>query len=123
MIVMKRVYDPPEKGDGVRVLVDRLWPRGLSRDKAAVDHWIREIAPEAELRRWYGHREERWEEFRARYRAELDGKEEMVRQILNLARGRRVTLLYAAHNPEHNNARVLLEYLREKSPEEVQMPA
>jgi len=109
---IKRVYDAPDAGDGVRILVDRLWPRGLSRDKAAVDHWFKEIAPSAELRRWFGHEPERWVEFRHRYFAELDRNPEQVAMLRKAIGRRRATLLYAAKDDEHNNARALRDYLK-----------
>jgi uncharacterized protein YeaO (DUF488 family) len=118
MFLTKRVYDAPEKTDGSRVLVDRLWPRGLSRETAKIDLWLKDIAPSEDLRKWFSHRDDRWEEFRVRYRMELDGKSDPVRQLLDLGKNRRVTLLYAAHDTVYNNARVLLEYLREQEEEE-----
>jgi uncharacterized protein YeaO (DUF488 family) len=108
---IKRAYDAPEKFDGARILVDRLWPRGLSRERAAVNLWLKEIAPSTELRQWYAHEPGRWPEFRRRYFAELDGNPEAVAE-LRAAIGKGVaTLLYAAKDAEHNNARALLEYL------------
>jgi uncharacterized protein YeaO (DUF488 family) len=118
MFLSKRVYDEPEKSDGTRVLVDRLWPRGLSREAAKIEVWMKDIAPGDELRKWFAHRDDRWEEFRVRYRAELDTKPELVKQLLDLGRHHRVTLLYSAHDTERNNSRVLLEYLREQEREE-----
>lgn len=109
---IKRVYDEPDAGDGLRILVDRLWPRGLSRDKAAVDQWFKEIAPSAELRRWFGHEPERWSEFRRRYFAELDRNPEAVAMLRKTVGRRRATLLYAAKDGEHNNARALRDYLK-----------
>ncbi len=120
MFVAKRVYDNPEKNDGIRVLVDRLWPRGLSREKAEVEVWMKDIAPGDDLRKWFAHRSDRWEEFRLRYRTELEGNADLVRQILDMGRRKRVTLLYSTHDTERNNARVLLEYLREREREERQ---
>lgn len=109
---IKRVYDMPEKADGIRILVDRLWPRGLSREQAAVDRWFKDIAPSAELRRWYAHQPERWPEFRRRYFAELDRQPEVVSELRDaLGRGN-TTLLYAAKDAGHSNAQALLEYLR-----------
>ena len=108
-IRLKRVYDPPAPEDGKRVLVDRLWPRGLAKDKAAVDLWLKEAAPSAELRRWFGHRPERWDEFRRRYEAELD-RNRAALQPLREGEGT-MTLLYAARDPEHNNAVALARYL------------
>lgn len=110
---VKRVYDAPSPDDGFRVLVDRLWPRGLTRSSASVDLWLREVAPSEELRRWYGHRPERWEEFRARYFAELDRRPDLVEALLRLERERgTVTLLFAARDRHRNNAVALLEYLQ-----------
>ncbi|WP_363350462.1 DUF488 family protein [Methylocystis echinoides] len=111
---LKRVYEPPEQDDGLRVLVDRLWPRGLAKEKAAVDHWAKEAAPSNELRRWFGHLPERWEEFAARYREELERPESQaeVAAIRRLLRESRVTLLFAAHDEERNNAVVLRDVLR-----------
>lgn len=109
---VKRAYDAPKKIDGARILVDRLWPRGLSRDKAAVDLWLKDIAPSTELRRWYAHQPERWPEFRRRYFAELDRQPEVVAQLrAALGRGD-ATLLYAAKDTGQNNAQALLEYLQ-----------
>lgn len=108
---IKRAYDSPEKTDGTRILVDRLWPRGLSRGKAAVDIWLKEIAPSTELRQWYAHQPERWQEFRRRYFTELDQYPEIVAQ-LRATLGKGATLLYAAKDMEHNNAQALLEYLQ-----------
>ncbi|HEY5337609.1 MAG TPA: DUF488 domain-containing protein [Rhizomicrobium sp.] len=111
-IRIKRVYDPPDKDDGARVLVDRLWPRGLRKESAAVTLWLKEIAPSSELRKWFGHAPARWTEFSRRYRAELAHNEEAVAHLdALLARGP-VTLVYGAHDTEHNQALVLVEYLR-----------
>ncbi len=111
---LKRVYEPPEEDDGQRVLVDRLWPRGLTKEKAAVDYWAKEVAPSNDLRHWFGHRPERWEEFAARYREALKGEDAQaeMKTIRSLLRKGRVTLLYAAHDEERNNAVVLREALR-----------
>ena len=114
-IQTKRVYELPGKDDGARVLVDRLWPRGLSKDHAALTLWLKEIAPSEELRKWFDHDPERWEEFWRRYRAELAHNETALHQLRALAREGRVTLLYAAHDTEHNNAVVLAGYLRDHS--------
>jgi uncharacterized protein YeaO (DUF488 family) len=110
-IQLKRVYEPPAPEDGVRILVDRLWPRGLSKEKAAVDHWMKEIAPSAELRKWFGHDPDRWAEFRRRYMAELRQHTGLLDQIRELASERKVTLLFGAHDQEHNDAVVLAEVL------------
>ncbi|ODS58157.1 MAG: hypothetical protein ABS36_04535 [Acidobacteria bacterium SCN 69-37] len=109
---LKRVYDPPARGDGVRVLVDRLWPRGLSREKAAVDEWMPDVAPSADLRRWFGHDPARWDEFRRRYIAELDTRPDAVEALAARVHGRRATLVFGARDAEHNQAVVLGEYLR-----------
>ena len=109
---VRRIYDPPQDGDGLRVLVDRLWPRGLSRERAAIDLWLKDVAPSADLRKWFGHDPARWEEFRHRYRAELKGHSAEISQLLTALAKAPVTLLYAAHDEAHNNAIVLAEYLQ-----------
>lgn len=111
-IEIKRVYDPADKNDGTRVLVDRLWPRGLSRADAKLDAWVKDIAPSAELRKWFGHDPERWAEFVPLYEAELRANKEAVRTLLELAGKKRLTLLYAAHDGDHNNAVVLSGFLK-----------
>lgn len=111
---IKRVYDTPESKDGVRVLVDRLWPRGLSKEQARVDWWVKEIAPSDELRRWFGHDPARWPEFRARYLRELEIKKLLLAELADRARQETVTLLYAARDDLHNNALVLRDLLGEK---------
>ena len=110
-IQLKRVYAPPAPDDGVRVLVDRLWPRGLSKSAAAVDHWLKELAPSTELRRWFAHDPARWEEFRHRYKAELAQVPDRLDELRALARGHRVTLLFAAKDEAHNDAVVLRDVL------------
>jgi uncharacterized protein YeaO (DUF488 family) len=110
-IQTKRIYEAPSAGDGVRVLVDRIWPRGMSKTEAAVDRWIKDIAPSAALRKWFGHRPERWAEFRRRYALELDGNPEVVAELQALLWTNTVTLLYAAKDVEHNNALALRLYL------------
>jgi uncharacterized protein YeaO (DUF488 family) len=110
MIRAKRVYGDPSAEDGYRVLVDRLWPRGLSKEKAAIDLWFKEIAPSGELREWFGHRPERFDEFTQRYRRELARHPEMVSRLRSLeAEHGTLTLLYAAHDELHNQAVVLAE--------------
>ena len=111
MVRTKRVYAPPEAVDGFRVLIDRLWPRGLSHDKARVDLWLKEIAPSAELRKWFGHEPERWSEFKRRYFEELDRNTELVAELRSQLGKRDATLLYAAKDPDYNNAVCLAEYL------------
>ncbi len=113
-IRIKRAYDPPEPEDGARVLVDRLWPRGLRKEAAALTLWLKDIAPSAALRQWFGHDPSRWDEFVRRYRAELGGNQEAVGRLADLLRQQTVTLLYAAHDQEHNNARALALYLAEQ---------
>lgn len=108
---IKRIYEEPDPCDGRRILVDRLWPRGLSKERARVDWWLKEIAPSDELRRWFGHDPARWQEFRARYRSELKGQRALLDELKSLARKEPVTLLYAAKDQEHNNAVVLRELL------------
>lgn len=109
MVKLKRIYDPPSADDGRRILVDRLWPRGVSKDDARTDEWLKEIAPSAELRKWFGHDPDRWEEFRKRYRDELKGHEELLERLRSEAKKGTVTLLFAAKDAEQNNAVVLKE--------------
>jgi uncharacterized protein YeaO (DUF488 family) len=109
---LKRAYEPPATSDGYRVLIDRLWPRGVRREGARLDEWARELAPSAELRRWFGHDPERFGEFRRRYTAELAGQEEKLRELRRRARSGTLTLVYGAHDKEHNDAVVLAEILR-----------
>ncbi|KUM25142.1 hypothetical protein AU467_26990 [Mesorhizobium loti] len=111
-VAVKRVYEAPEKSDGQRVLVDRIWPRGVSKNDAELTLWLKEIAPSDELRKWFGHDPERWAEFQKRYRAELDRNEEAVAQLRDVLREGKVTLLYGAHDEAHNNAVALAGYLR-----------
>jgi uncharacterized protein YeaO (DUF488 family) len=108
-IKLKRVYEQPDTKDGERVLVDRLWPRGLTKEKARVDLWLKEIAPTTELRRWFGHDPAKWTEFKRRYRAELKGNKEQVARLKDEMEKGPVTLLYGARDEEHNEAVVLLE--------------
>jgi uncharacterized protein YeaO (DUF488 family) len=109
----KRVYDPPESSDGARVLIDHVWPRGVSRERARLDDWARELAPSDELRRWFDHDPERFDEFRRRYRDELAKQPERLGELRRRAAGGPVTILYAARDRDHNNAVVLAELLRE----------
>ena len=113
---LKRVYEPAGPMDGHRVLIDRLWPRGVSRDRAKLDVWERELAPSQELRQWFGHRPERFDEFRRRYIAELDGRRPLLTSLRRRAREGTLTLVYAAHDTEHNDAVVLAEVLRRGLP-------
>lgn len=111
MLKIKRVYERPDEADGTRVLIDRLWPRGLSKVNARVDLWLKEIAPSTELRKWFGHDPARWAEFQVRYRAELEQNSEPVSRLKQeIAKGV-VTLVYAAKDEAHNDAVVLQEFL------------
>lgn len=111
MIKIKRIYQEPDPRDGLRFLVDRLWPRGIAKEQASVDRWLKDIAPSAELRRWFGHDPAKWEEFRGRYLDELKDQRSLLDEIVRQAREETVTLLYAARDEEHNNAVVLKELL------------
>ncbi|HWB31503.1 MAG TPA: DUF488 family protein [Vicinamibacterales bacterium] len=108
---IKRVYDPPAKTDGLRILVDRLWPRGLSRAAAALDDWMPEVAPSAALRTWFGHDPARWTAFQQRYRRELAANPDAVRALAARIRGHRATLLFGAKDVERNQAVVVRDYL------------
>lgn len=110
-ICLKRAYVPASADDGVRILVDRLWPRGVSKQDAALDDWMKEIAPSAELRRWFGHDPARWAEFRRRYTAELKSKTEELDRLRAIAASKTVTLVYGARDEEHNDAIVLRDVL------------
>lgn len=110
-IRLKRAYEPAQRSDGCRVLVDRLWPRGVSKTEARVKLWLKDIAPSAELRKWFGHEPGRWAEFARRYRAELKHNDEAIRQLRELAEHGPVTLVYAARDEAHNQAVVLKHYL------------
>ena len=108
---VKRVYDPASAEDGKRILVDRVWPRGLRKEDAAIDLWLKDIAPSTGLRQWFGHREDRWDVFCRRYGDELDRNPAPVRRLRDFIGGGTATLLYAARDREHNNAVALLRYL------------
>ena len=109
----KRAYDPAEDDDGYRVLIDHVWPRGISRKRARLDAWARELAPSDELRTWFDHDPARFAEFRARYRGELAARSERMEELRRRAASGRVTIVYAARDREHNNAVVVCELLRE----------
>jgi uncharacterized protein YeaO (DUF488 family) len=109
---LKRAYDPAAATDGSRVLIDRIWPRGVSREEAQLDEWARELAPSGELRRWFSHDPDRFAEFRRRYRAELAAQEARLRELRQRAREGTLTLVYAARDTKHNDAVVLAEILR-----------
>lgn len=114
MIKVKRVYEPPVPGDGARFLADRLWPRGMKREALQLDSWLKDVAPSDSLRRWFGHKPARWDEFQHRYFAELDAKPEAWRPVLEAARRGNITLLYSARDTQHNNAVALRAYLKAK---------
>lgn len=108
---LKRAYQPSSPDDGLRVLVDRLWPRGVRKSDAGVDRWLKELAPSTELRRWFGHDPSRWDEFCRRYREELSGNAALLDELRAVARERRLTLVYAARDELHNDAVVLRDIL------------
>lgn len=114
MIQIKRVYDPPAPDDGIRYLIDRIWPRGVRKEDLQVDEWLKEVAPSTGLRKWFGHEPEKWPEFQNRYETELEENPEAWRPIFEAARQGNVTLLYAARNQEHNNAVALKRYIDRK---------
>lgn len=114
LIRLKRVYEEPSRGDGLRVLVERLWPRGVSKERAAIDLWVKELAPSTELRKWFSHDLEKWDEFCTRYRAELEQRGEPLAELqARVAKGP-VTFVFAASDPEHNSALVLKGFLEER---------
>ena len=112
-ISLKRVYDAPAETDGMRILVERLWPRGVSKDKAAIHQWLKEIAPSSELRRWFGHRPKRWPEFQTRYYAELDANTEAVDALTALCATGAVTFIFAAKDRDRNGAVALRKYFED----------
>jgi len=114
MIRIKRTYDSPARGDGRRILVERLWPRGTKKESLEADAWMKEVAPSAELRKWFDHRVERWETFQRRYRDELDANPDAWEPVVDAAGRGTVTLLYSAHDTVHNGAVVLRDYLVER---------
>jgi uncharacterized protein YeaO (DUF488 family) len=109
---LKRAYEPPARSDGYRVLIDRLWPRGVSKEQARLEEWARELAPSGELRRWFGHDPAKFDEFRRRYRGELADHDQKLRELRRRAREGTLTLVYGARDSEHNDAVVLAELLR-----------
>ena len=117
MIKIKRIYDPVSKDDGKRILVDRLWPRGVKKEKAAIDEWLKDIAPSDELRKWFSHDPEKWQEFKKRYKKELSDsdKVDLVKKLKVEAKKGTITFLFAAKDTEHDNAMVLKEVIS-KSP-------
>lgn len=113
-IKLKRAYEAPSEADGFRVLVDRLWPRGLSKQSANIDLWLKEIAPSTALRKWFGHEPVEWDNFRERYFRELDKNPDAIEQLQEHAHRGRVTLVYSAKDEEHNDAVALKEYLESR---------
>ena len=114
MIKIKRIYDPPAKEDGFRILVDRLWPRGLTKEKAKVNLWLKEIAPSDDLRKWFAHDPEKWKEFKNRYEMELKDKQDLLRKIKQMEKEKGVvTILYSTKETEFNNAVALSGFLKE----------
>lgn len=111
MIRLKRIYETPQPQDGIRILVERLWPRGLSREKACVSIWMKEIAPTTELRKWFAHDPKKWETFRQRYQAELADKQDLIDELKTHLSEGDVTFVYASKDTQHNSALVLKEYL------------
>jgi uncharacterized protein YeaO (DUF488 family) len=111
MIKIKRIYDPPASGDGKRILIDRLWPRGLKKEDAKIDEWLRELAPSTELRKWFGHDPEKWVEFKRRFFSELRGRRDLADNIAKTARKGTVTLLFASKEERFNNAAAVKEFI------------
>jgi uncharacterized protein YeaO (DUF488 family) len=111
---LKRVYETPAKSDGTRILVERLWPRGLTKQRAAVDVWMKDVAPSAELRKWFGHDPAKWREFQSRYRKELREHKDAVKSLAQQCADGPVTLVYGAHDEEHNAAIVLKSVLERR---------
>ena len=112
-IKIKRIYDPPADDDGFRVLVDRLWPRGVKKETAKLDLWAKQVAPSPELRKWFNHESDKFDEFRGRYALELESDFDAVKQVIDAADGRAITLLYAARDPNCNHALVLLHVMQQ----------
>lgn len=113
-LAIKRAYEPVEQGDGARIVVDRVWPRGISREKLAADLWLKDLGPSTELRKWFAHDPEKWDEFRRRYREELADKQELLDQVRQYLLEGPVTLVYSAKDEEHNQAAVIREYLEQE---------
>ena len=114
MVRAKRIYEKPSSDDGYRILIDHIWPRGVTRERARLDAWAKELAPSAELRKWFDHRPERFAGFKSRYRRELRRHTELLKELRRRAASGPVTVLYAARDQEHNNAAVLVELLRDR---------
>jgi len=111
-IVLKRAYDEPSQDDGYRILTDRLWPRGLTKAEVCVNLWLRDIGPSTELRKWFGHDKSKWLEFEQKYMAELKNKQDLINVIVDQAKESKVTLVYGAKDKEHNEAQVILKYIK-----------
>ena len=111
-IHLKRIYEEPSSNDGFRVLVDRVWPRGMTKEKAAIDLWAKDAAPSTQLRKWFGHDPAKWDEFQRRYRKEIEDNLPALREIADSARGNTLTLLYGARDEEHNQAVVLFDFMK-----------
>ena len=120
MLKLKRAYEPNTRADGTRILVERLWPRGLSKKTLRIDAWLKDVGPSTELRQWFGHDPEKWPRFRARYFRELDSRPEAWRPIVTAARRGAVTLVYSSRDTVHNNAVALKDYLRPKIRKQLQ---
>lgn len=114
MIRLKRAYEAPSRRDGLRILVERLWPRGVSKEQAAIDLWLKDVAPSTQSRKWYSHDPERWEEFRKRYRSELEKLGDLLLVLKHRATEGTLTFIYAAHDEERNSAVVLKEFLEKQ---------
>ena len=114
MIQLKRAYDPPSRRDGVRILVDRVWPRGMTREQIRIDAWLKDLGPSTRLRQWFGHDPRRWREFRQRYIGELAGKRILLDELSSTARRRTLTLVFGARDAIHNQAVVIKEVLERK---------
>ena len=119
MIKIKRVYEKPERTDGKRILVDRLWPRGISKEAASLDLWMKDIAPSDALREWFGHDPKRWRAFKSKYLKEINGTE-ALKQLSQMAKGGNITLVYAAKDEQHNNAVALSEIIGKPKKEKTQ---
>jgi uncharacterized protein YeaO (DUF488 family) len=113
-INLKRAYDPPAEDDGCRVLVDRVWPRGVTKGELKIEAWLKDLAPSTELRKWFGHDPERWDDFKERYARELERHPDMLEQLVEKAKAGRVTLVFGARDTEHNNAVALREQLERR---------
>jgi uncharacterized protein YeaO (DUF488 family) len=112
MIKLKRAYEKPARDDGERILVERLWPRGLTKQRARIDLWLKDVAPSTELRRWFGHDPDKWDEFRRRYQKELKRKDDLIKLLKRKAKAGTITLVYAARDEERNGALVLKDFLQ-----------